>query len=173
MHGVTIRRITLFVFGGMAELEQEPKQWRAELWMAIVGPLTSLVLGFGCLYLANALAGQIVIDPQNPMAAFAQLGTVATLLFWLWQVNVVLAFFNLVPGFPLDGGRVLRALVWGATGNVRTATRWASGAGQAFAWLLIGVGITMILGARYPVLGGGAVSGIWLAFIGWFLNNAA
>src|SRR5690606_14942480 len=119
MHGVTIRRITLFVFGGMAELEQEPKQWRAELWMAIVGPLTSLVLGFGCLYLANALAGQIVIDPQNPMAAFAQLGTVATLLFWLGQVNVILAFFTLVPGLPLDGGRVLRALVWGATGNVR------------------------------------------------------
>jgi Zn-dependent protease/CBS domain-containing protein len=171
--GVVINRITLFIFGGMAHIEHEPEKWRSELWMAAAGPAASFVIGFGCLLLAGMLTGALDIDPERPADFLAALGPIPTLLLWLGQVNILLAIFNLVPGFPLDGGRILRALLWAYTGSVRKATRFASAAGQGFAWLLIGVGFAMILGVRFPVLGGGLLPGVWLAFIGWFLNNAA
>jgi Zn-dependent protease/CBS domain-containing protein len=171
--GIDIRRITLFVFGGMAHLREEPHAWRSEFWMAIVGPITSLVLGVVCIVLALAIGGPLEVDPEEPQRTFAQFGPVSTLLLWLGPVNIVLAVFNLVPGFPLDGGRVLRAALWGATGDLHLATRWASYGGQAFAWLLIGSGIGMALGLHVPLLGTGLVPGLWLALIGWFLNNAA
>jgi Zn-dependent protease len=172
-YGARIRRITLFVFGGMAELEAEPRTWRAEFWTAIVGPLTSLTLAVLFLVLMNATSGGITVGPENPVASLERLGALPTLLLWLTQVNVILAVFNLVPGFPLDGGRVLRAVLWGLTGNLRLATRWASFSGQVVAWALIGVGFAMMVGARVPVFGSGLIGGLWLAFIGWFLNNAA
>ncbi len=172
-HGMEIRRITLFIFGGMAHLEREPHTWRAELWMAIVGPITSLLLGAAFLILGSLAAGEVAIDPEKPQEALAQLGPVATLLFWLGPVNIILGLFNLVPGFPLDGGRVLRAVLWGITGDLRAATRWASGMGQAFAWLLMIMGFGMMLGLRMPIFGTGLINGLWIAFIGWFLNNAA
>jgi Zn-dependent protease/predicted transcriptional regulator len=171
--GVEVRRITLFVFGGMAHMESEPETWRAELGMAIAGPLVSLALGFGFLLLAGIMAGPVEVDPENPAQALAGLGPVPTLLLWLGPINIILGLFNLVPGFPLDGGRVLRAFLWGATGDLTRATRWAAGAGQGFAWLLIGTGFAMILGIRVPFFGTGPVGGLWLALIGWFLNNAA
>lgn len=171
--GVPIRRITLFVFGGMAHLEAEPPTWRGELAMAIAGPLMSFALGFGFIWFANLLAGDITVDPEDPLATLSRLGPLATLLFWLGPVNIILAIFNLVPGFPLDGGRVLRAVLWGATGDRTRATRWAAGAGQAFGWLLIGMGFAMILGLRVPIFGSGPIGGLWIALIGWFLNNAA
>ncbi len=174
LNGIEIKRITLFVFGGMAQIEHEPGRWPAELWMAIVGPLTSLAIGLLCLLAASAGT------PAADLASIARvqhllagLDPGRTLLLWLGQINIVLAVFNLVPAFPLDGGRVLRALMWGATHDLRRATRWASAIGQGFAWLLIGAGIAMVLGLTVPVLGGGLLNGIWLAFIGWFLNNAA
>lgn len=172
-NGITIRRITLFMFGGMAHMENEPRSWRAEFVMAIVGPLTSLLLGFAFIWLAQALAGPVEFDGDRILGTLAGLGPAATLLLWLGPVNIILALFNLVPGFPLDGGRVLRAVMWGMTGNLLLATRWASRAGQAFAWLLMAVGFLMVIGYRVPIFGTGFVSGIWLAFIGWFLNNAA
>jgi len=171
--GMRVRRITLFMFGGMAHLESEPRSWRAELVMAAVGPLTSFVLGVVFLSLASLAAGPLEIDPENPREALAALSPLATLLFWLGPVNLLLAAFNLVPGFPLDGGRVLRAILWGATGNLRAATRWASRGGQLFAWLLVATGTLMLFGVVVPVLGGGPIGGLWLMFIGWFLNNAA
>ena len=171
--GISVRRITLFMFGGMAHLEGEPRSWGAELVMAGVGPVTSLVLGILFLMLSGFAAGPIEVDPENPGGALAALSPLATLLFWLGPVNLMLAAFNLVPGFPLDGGRVLRALLWGITGNLRKATRWASLGGQVFAWLLISAGFLMLFGLRLPLLGGGAFGGLWLMFIGWFLNNAA
>jgi len=174
LNGIEIKRITLFVFGGMAQMEHEPGRWPAELWMAIVGPLTSLAIGIVCLLAAGV--GTAVVDVKSVASVqrlLASLDPGRTLLLWLGQINVVLAVFNLVPAFPLDGGRVLRAIMWGATHDLRRATRWASALGQAFAWLLIGAGIAMVLGLSVPVLGGGIINGIWLAFIGWFLNNAA
>ena len=175
--GIAVRRITLFVFGGMAHMEHEPHRWRAELWMAIVGPFTSLVIGSVCLLIVELWIdpADLVSSPDGAtvQALLARLPPLPTLLLWLGQVNIVLALFNLVPGFPLDGGRVLRAVLWGVTGDMRRATRWASAAGQAFAWVLIIAGFSMMLGVRIPVLGTGFASGVWIAFIGWFLNNAA
>jgi Zn-dependent protease/CBS domain-containing protein len=170
--GVVINRITLFVFGGMAHIEREPQRWRAELWMAAVGPVTSFVLGALFLLAAGLLVDTARFDPEDPQAFLRALGPLPTLLLWLGQINILLAIFNLVPGFPLDGGRVLRALLWGATGNLRQATQWAAGLGQVFAWVLIATGILMIMGVRVPIFGVG-LGGVWLAFIGWFLYNAA
>jgi Zn-dependent protease/CBS domain-containing protein len=173
MQGIEIKRITLFIFGGMAQMENEPHAWRAELWMAIVGPITSLILGVIFLLLGALTASPLEIEAESPELFLATLSPLSTLLLWLGPVNIILGFFNLVPGFPLDGGRVLRAIMWGITGDLRRATRWASQAGQAFAWILIITGFAMILGIQVPFFGTGFVGGLWLAFIGWFLNNAA
>jgi Zn-dependent protease/predicted transcriptional regulator len=171
--GIVVRRITLFIFGGMAHMENEPRNWRAELWMAIVGPITSLVLGGIFLLLAGLFVNPGAVTPEHPELTLAALGPVPTVLAWLGNINIILGLFNLVPGFPLDGGRVLRALMWGITGDMHRATRWASQGGQFFAWLLIAGGAAMMLGVRIPFFGAGLVPGLWLAFIGWFLNNAA
>jgi Zn-dependent protease/CBS domain-containing protein len=171
--GVRIERITLFIFGGMAHMEGEPKIWQAELKMAIAGPLASLAIGILCLTLAGAIAGPIELNPDDPSEALSRLGPIATVLIWLGPVNIILALFNLVPGFPLDGGRVLRAVLWGVTGDLKRATEMAASSGQAFGWTLMGLGFAMILGIRVPIFGSGAVGGLWLALIGWFLSNAA
>lgn len=173
-YGIRVRRIMLYVFGGMAQIEHEPGRWVAELWMAIVGPITSLVIGFLCLFLGIVGIRHVNVDSIASVEhALAGLDPARTLLMWLGQINIILALFNLVPAFPLDGGRVLRAILWGVTHDLRRATRWASALGQAFAWFLIGAGIAMALGFSIPILGSGLINGIWLAFIGWFLNNAA
>ncbi|MCF7984207.1 MAG: site-2 protease family protein [Thiohalocapsa sp.] len=171
--GVPIEQITLFVFGGMAHMSAEPPTWRSELAIALAGPLVSLAIGFSCLFLAGLVSGPMEVDPDNPIEVVRQLGPVATVLFWLGPVNIILGIFNMVPGFPLDGGRVLRAILWGLTSDFARATRIAAAAGQFFAWLLIASGFLMILGVQVPVFGSGALAGLWIALIGWFLNNAA
>jgi Zn-dependent protease/predicted transcriptional regulator len=171
--GIEIRRITLFIFGGMAHLEREPHTWRAELWMAIAGPIVSLLLGGLFLFVGALALGGDSFDPNAPEETLSRMGPLATLCLWLGPINIVLGLFNLVPGFPLDGGRVLRAVAWRITGDLKIATRWASRLGQFFAWTLIAIGIAMMLGVRVPVFGTGLLSGLWLAFIGWFLNQAA
>jgi Zn-dependent protease/CBS domain-containing protein len=171
--GIEVRRITLFIFGGMAHMQNEPRNWRAELWMAVVGPVTSLVLGVAFLWLAGLFVEPAAITPEHPEITLAALGPLPTVFAWLGNINIILGLFNLVPGFPLDGGRVLRAVLWGITGDMHRATRWASQGGQFFAWLLIASGAAMMLGLRVPFFGTGLLPGLWLAFIGWFLNNAA
>jgi len=170
--GVPVRRITLFLFGGVASIEKEPESPGNEFVMAIVGPVTSMVIGVALTLVASLI---IPVDLQitDPMVALGQLGPVTTLLFWLGSVNIMLGVFNLIPGFPLDGGRVLRSVIWALTGSLVTATRWASWAGQGIAWLMIMAGIASVFGFRLPLIGGGVANGLWLAFIGWFLSNAA
>jgi Zn-dependent protease/predicted transcriptional regulator len=166
--GIPVPRITLFVFGGVSELEREPDTPATEFLIAIAGPAMSAVLGFVFSWLGIALAGPHFADEllQNPETAMAGLGPGATLFLWLGPINFMLAFFNLVPGFPLDGGRVLRAILWRISGDLGSATLWASSAGRAFGWALMGFGVLQALGNNL-------MQGIWLLLIGWFLNNAA
>jgi Zn-dependent protease/CBS domain-containing protein len=172
-YGMVVRRITLFVFGGVAHLESEPTSPKAELLMAIVGPITSLVIGVAATAAGLMLAGPTMRLVDDPEVAGRVLGPFATLLLWLGPINVMLGIFNLVPGFPLDGGRVLRAAIWAATDDITKATRWASGVGRAFASLLMACGILMVFGFRIPFFGAGGIGGLWLVLIGWFLHNAA
>jgi Zn-dependent protease/CBS domain-containing protein len=168
-HGVSVAGITLFLFGGVARLSGEPKSARSEFLIAIVGPVTSFVIA------ALSIAGAAALGHAglNHVPALSALGPAATVLLWLGTTNVMLGAFNLLPGFPLDGGRVLRALLWKITGDVGRATRGATAVGRLIAWLLIFAGVTMAFGTRLPVLGGGLSQGLWLVLIGWFLNNAA
>jgi len=170
--GIPVRNITLFLFGGVANIQQEPRSPRGEFLLAIVGPLTSLAIGGFCLLAVSLFAPLSADAALNPGLAFASLDPLTTLLLWLGSANIVLGIFNLLPGFPLDGGRVLRAILWGVTGNFRTATRWAAGVGQVLAWLLIFSGIAMIFGVEIPFFGTGLIGGLWLAFIGWFMSSA-
>ena len=171
--GVPVRNITLFLFGGVSNIQREPDTPQGEFVMAILGPVTSLVLGGLLLLLAGAFAGPIAGGMAQPGNVIGQLSPLATLVFWLGSINVVLGIFNLTPAFPLDGGRVLRSIFWAATDNLRRATRWASWIGQGIAWLMILGGIAMVFGVTIPFFGTGLIGGLWLAFIGWFLSNAA
>jgi len=171
--GLSVNRITLFLFGGVSNLEREPASPATEFLMAIVGPLTSVFLGFVFLALGQGLAGRVRLTIGDPLKAFAQLSPLSTLLLWLGPVNIAVGLFNLVPAFPLDGGRILRSILWAATGNLRKATRWASRVGSVIAWWFIVAGIAMIFGASVPFFGTGVIGGLWIAMIGWFLRNAA
>jgi Zn-dependent protease/CBS domain-containing protein len=171
--GMSVRNITLFLFGGVSNIEREPPSPGTEFLMAVVGPLTSIVLGILLALLASAMtpmAEGAVTDPQQLMAGLSPL---TTLLAWLGSVNIFVGLFNLIPGFPLDGGRLVRSALWAATGNLRRATRWASWLGQGLGWLMMAAGIAQVFGLQIPLLGGGTISGLWLAFIGWFLSSAA
>lgn len=170
--GLPVRRITLFLFGGVSNIEREPPSPRAEFLIAVVGPITSIVLGIAFTILGS-VTSPVDMTMAEPVEAFAQLSPLNTLLLWLGPINVVLGIFNLIPGFPLDGGRILRSILWAATDSLRRATRWASWVGQGVAWLLIITGIAMVFGVTVPFFGTGFLGGLWLAFIGWFLNSAA
>jgi Zn-dependent protease/CBS domain-containing protein len=149
--GIRVHDITLFIFGGVSNITSEASSARDEFLIAVVGPLTSLVLAGLFWLLAH------VLPPNTDGAAVAA---------YLSFANLLLAAFNIVPGFPLDGGRVLRAIIWAIAGDMQRATRIASYVGQAFAFLLITWGIVQ-------VLGGNLFGGLWIAFIGWFLNSGA
>jgi Zn-dependent protease/CBS domain-containing protein len=171
--GLPVRRITLFLFGGVSNIEREPSSPKTEFLMAIVGPITSIVLGVIFLFLGNIMAARIAETMADPVAVFSRLDPLTTLLLWVGPINIIVGLFNLVPGFPLDGGRVLRSILWAVTKDLRKATRWASAVGQMFGWLFIVAGIAMVFGVEIPIFGSGLIGGLWLAFIGWFLNNAA
>ncbi|MCJ7669362.1 MAG: site-2 protease family protein [Dehalococcoidia bacterium] len=154
-NNIPVKEITLFVFGGVSQITKEATRPRAELSIAIVGPLTSLALA-GIFYgLHLLLAGT-----QQILAA--------SLMWWLAWINVFLAIFNLIPGFPLDGGRIFRALVWQRTHDYHRATRIATKVGQGIAYALMAVGIASIFA---PLLSW--FNGLLLIFIGWFLRDAA
>ncbi|MEJ2745744.1 MAG: site-2 protease family protein, partial [bacterium] len=153
-YGLPMRGITLFIFGGVAEMDEEPDSPRAEFLMAVAGPLSSFLLAF-CFhyaYVAGAHAGW-------PLQ-------ITGTMRYLALINAMLAIFNLIPGFPLDGGRVLRSILWGWTGNLRRATRTAAQIGSGFGTLIFVLGI-------FNVIAGNLIGGLWWFLIGMFLRNAS
>ena len=150
--GIPVRSVTLFVFGGVAQIGREPDRPMTEFQIAIAGPIASAVLALGFGVIAY-LGGE-------------QFERLSALAGWLASINLMLAIFNLVPGFPLDGGRIFRAALWHMTGSLTKATRIAAGTGQGIGYVLIFLGIVTGFTANW-------FSGLWLAFIGWFLMNAA
>jgi len=151
---VPIKSITLFIFGGVAQMTREATKASAELKMAAAGPACSLAISglFGLVWFLT----RGILEPM------------ATMALWLAQVNALLAAFNLIPGFPLDGGRVFRSILWRSTGNYGRSTRIATRVGQGVGYLFILGGILIIF-----IIPQAWFSGMWLAFIGWFLDNAA
>jgi Zn-dependent protease len=170
--GVPVSGITLFLFGGMAHLDRDAERPRTEFLIAAVGPVTSIAIGVGALLGAAALSG-VDAGAGADVDVARRAGPLATLLFWLGPLNVFLGVFNLVPGFPLDGGRMLRAVLWWATGSYLRATSVAAMVGQAVGVLLIVAGVAMVLGLAVPLFGTGSAQGVWLALVGWFLSRAA
>ena len=155
--GLRVQAITLFALGGVSQIESEAQDARSEFWIAIVGPLTSFLIGVLCLGIAAALGWTPGREPSAPVPA---------VLIWLGYINISLAAFNMIPGYPLDGGRILRAVAWWITHSMERATRIAATNGQVVAFLFILYGI-------YRVFVGENLGGLWIAFIGWFLLDAA
>lgn len=149
--GIPVRGITLFLLGGVARLGREPESPGREAWMAVAGPLVSVAVAVASIGLAFMLPG-----PEQVVAVLAYLGV----------TNVALVVFNLLPGFPLDGGRVLRAFLWWRSRDLVRATRQAAVVGQVFAWGFIALGLAQLLS-------GGGLGGIWLALVGWMMIQAA
>ncbi len=170
---VPVRSITLFLFGGVSNIEREPPSPLAEFLITVVGPITSIVLGLIFTWLGATRVRALDNLLLAPTDVMGQLDPLSTLLLWLGPINLALGLFNLIPGFPLDGGRILRSILWAITDNFQRATRWASWIGQLVAWVFIIGGIAMVFGLNLPFFGTGLISGLWLAFIGWFLNSAA
>ena len=148
---IPVSSITLFLFGGIAQIGAEPPSAVAEFFIAIAGPLVSLALAV-LFYVAQPL-----ISGMEPLLGLAK---------YLAYINTALVLFNLIPGYPLDGGRVFRAIVWAITGNMRRSTLIAANVGRFFASVLIFAGVWQMFRGNF---GGG----LWVAFIGWFLDNAA
>jgi Zn-dependent protease/CBS domain-containing protein len=156
--GLPISGITLFIFGGVAEMDHEPPSPQSEFLMALAGPVSSalLALGFWLLSLwGGARQGAGIVWPA-----------VTALVGYLASINGSLALFNILPAFPLDGGRVLRSILWGWRDDLRWATRLASRVGSTFGYLLVGLGVLSLFLGRFS-------GGLWLIVIGMFLNNAA
>lgn len=148
---VQVPRITLFIFGGVSQIAGEPPSAHAEFWIAVAGPIVSFALA------GLFLALQLLLAPVSPLMATAK---------YLALINVMLAIFNLIPGFPLDGGRVFRAIVWGVSHNFRKATLIAADTGRFIGFLFIAFGVWLTLRGNF-------LNGLWIAFIGWFLESAA
>ncbi len=151
--GLGIRAITLFLFGGVAEMEDEPPDPRSELLIAVAGPVVSVLIAFAC-WMVGAALGAIL-----PITALA-------ILRYLTIINLIVVAFNLLPAFPLDGGRVFRSILWKRKGNLKQATKVAAGFGRFFGALLIALGVLNFIG-------GNVVGGMWMALIGLFLRGAA
>jgi Zn-dependent protease len=148
---IPIRSITLFIFGGVAQIGAEPPSAISEFWIAIAGPLTSFILALFFRLL------QPMVNGLAPLLAIAE---------YLAYINGALGLFNLIPGFPLDGGRVFRAIIWGTTHSLRRATLIAANLGRFIAFLFIVLGVWQIFTGNFG-------NGLWIAFIGWFLESAA
>ena len=157
LRGLPVKSITLFALGGVSQIEKEAPDAKTEFLVAIVGPLISFLIGVALLALSVALGWRAEGTPSTPLMA---------MLVWLGYINIVLAVFNLIPGYPLDGGRVLRSIVWWINKDMVRSTKIAARTGQAVALFFIIIGV-------YRLFSGAGFAGLWIAFIGWFLLDAA
>ncbi|MBV1905248.1 MAG: site-2 protease family protein [Pseudomonadales bacterium] len=168
LNNIKVPRITLFLFGGIAEMDREAPTPGVEFMVAGAGPLMSFALSFLFYAIFATLAppgfGSLAIE--NQIAAMGSLSAPSTGAYWLASVNFILGVFNLVPGFPLDGGRLFRAFLWWRSNDQVKATRRAADFGRYFGWMLMGLGF-------YNFVGGDTIGGIWLIFIGWFISRLA
>src|SRR3984957_2610832 len=155
--GLTTTAITLFALGGVAQIEKEPEDAKTEFLVGIVGPFSSAVIGVVVLGVAWAVGWHIGASPATPLLA---------MLVWLGYINLSLAAFNMIPGYPLDGGRILRSILWLTSRDALRATQRAAAVGKVIALLFIAFGI-------FRFFGGAGFGGLWIAFIGWFLLQAA
>jgi Zn-dependent protease/predicted transcriptional regulator len=155
--GLPVRSITLFALGGVSQIERNPSDAKTEFWMAIVGPITSCVIGCVCLGVALLCGWTPGTSGATPVIA---------MLVWLGYINIGLGIFNMIPGYPLDGGRVLRAAIWWKTGNADQSSRIAARIGEVVGFAFIALGLVQ-------VFGGAVFNGLWITFIGWFLIQAA
>jgi Zn-dependent protease/CBS domain-containing protein len=157
VRGIPVKSITLFALGGIANISKEANSAGTEFLIAIVGPITSFVIGFGAIGVAQSMGW----TPDDGTSTIT-----GSVLGWLGSINVLLAAFNLIPGYPLDGGRVLRSILWAIYKDGDRATRHAARVGQVVAGLFIAIGV-------FQAFTGAGIGGLWLAFIGWFLLTAA
>jgi len=150
--GIKVDSIVLHLLGGVSNLKEEPRRPRDEFWIAVVGPLASLNLAGIFFIVANLLAA------SSPL--------IAVMVFYLAVINLMLGLFNLLPAYPLDGGRILRSAVWAGTRNLVKATRWVSVVGRLFGWGFVGLGFFLLFS-------GSLFDGLWMMMIGWFLTTSA
>lgn len=175
--GMKVSSIVLFIFGGVSNIEAEPEKAWVEFIMAGAGPASSLVLGGIFYLLAIALTGDSLFVLRAvgayPALPGVQVTPLAALVSYMAYINVLLAIFNIIPAFPLDGGRVFRSIIWGATGSLRAATLVAGNVGRVFGWVMILFGVANVF--QFNIFGyqGNFFNGIWFIFIGWFLTSAA
>jgi Zn-dependent protease/predicted transcriptional regulator len=155
--GLRVKAITLFALGGVSQIQDDSADAKTEFWVAIAGPIASLMIALVCLNVALELGWHRSAEPHSALTG---------ILVWLGYINISLALFNMIPAFPLDGGRVLRSIVWAVSKDASRATRVAARVGQIVAFFFILDGIW-----RY--FSGAGFGGLWIAFIGWFLMDAA
>ena len=166
--GLSVSSITLFILGGVSNLAEEPENPGVEFAMAIVGPLSSIALGFifWIIWYLITKTWVLPVFSVNIPASKQTMGL--AIVGFLAYTNIILAIFNLLPGFPLDGGRVFRSIIWRTTGNLYRATNIASIVGRVFGWGFIALGVVLAIFTQF-----GFLNGLWFVFVGWFLNSAA
>ena len=158
--GVPVRRLSLFLFGGITDAERDPGSPRSELAAAVAAPLANAILGGVLLAGAAAWSNAASGDGAH---------TLALAVRWIGIANIAIAALNMVPAFPLDAGRVVRAAVWRSTGDVERATRWSAWAGEAIGWTVIAAGVVLAFASH----GDRVALAMWIALSGWFLTSAA
>jgi Zn-dependent protease len=164
-NGIPITGIDLWMFGGVAKLERDTDSPGVEFRVAVAGPLVTLAIAVVCFGGAVLISGMNAAEDASSFQV-ANLDEATSVLGHLASINIFVLLFNLIPGFPLDGGRIARAIAWRVTGDRNRATRFAARLGRGAAYLMIGLGVVMFLT-------GDAVGGLWLGFIGLFLSQAA
>lgn len=163
--GVPVRKVTLFLLGGITDVEGRPSSPKSEAASAIAAPLASVGLAVLLVLVVAITYGPVPRSVDD----IDRLGAPGVVLVWLAVANVAVAAINLLPAYPLDGGRLVRALLWRMTGDVERATRWSAWAGQVVGWFLVVAGLALAFASSGP----GIAGAMWIAFIGWFIASAS